>query len=277
MPLPAYADIGKATKDLLAGGPATGSWQLDPKLSVKTTTTSGIAFTATLTQKSADKLDSTLKAAYATKKYSIDAAIDPANKVTVSASLSEVAPGVKLSSSVVLPDPASAKLALEYAMPYLSLKSTVGLNATPVLDVAASTGYQNVVLGAEASYDTSKSLLTKYNAALGYHAPDFQVAALLTDKLNTLKVSYSHTIAPGTTVGAEVARKLATSDTTFALAYGKKLSNGAITKVKVDGSGLLSALYETKLSSGEKFGGSVQLQATDLSKPLKYGFALDLA
>lgn len=47
--------------------------------------------------------------------------------------------------------------------------------------------------------------------------------------------------------------------------------------LQLDGSGLLSALYETRLSSGEKVTGSLQLQATDLSKPIKYGFAAELA
>ncbi len=46
---------------------------------------------------------------------------------------------------------------------------------------------------------------------------------------------------------------------------------------QLDGSGLLSALYETRLASGEKVTGSLQLQATDLSKPIKYGFAAELA
>ncbi len=37
------------------------------------------------------------------------------------------------------------------------------------------------------------------------------------------------------------------------------------------------ACVQTKLASGEKVSSSVQLKATDLSKPLKYGFSLDLA
>lgn len=111
----------------------------------------------------------------------------------------------------------------------------------------------------------------------GYHAPDFQVAALLADQAKTLKLSYAHNLTATSTVGTEITRKLATSDTTFALAYARKLSNGALTKFKVDGSGLLSVLYETKLATGEKIAGSVQLQATDLSKPVKYGFAVDLS
>ncbi|GFR44683.1 hypothetical protein Agub_g5980 [Astrephomene gubernaculifera] len=276
MPVVAFADIGKAAKGLLGGDKATGTFQFDPKVSVSSTTSSGVSLTASATQK-ADKVEATLKAAYSTKKYSVDVAIDPSSKVTASASVSEVAPGIKLSLSTVVPDPKTAKLTLDYSMPYLALKSTIGLTATPVVDLAASTGYQSFVLGAETSYDTAKSALSKYNVALGYHAADFQVAALLADQAKTLKLSYAHNLTPVSTVGAEVTRKLSSSDTTFALAYARKLKSGALTKVKLDGTGLLSALYETKLTSGEKIAGSLQLQATDLSKPVKYGFAVDLA
>lgn len=76
-------------------------------------------------------------------------------------------------------------------------------------------------------------LLSPLPLPAGYHAPDFQVAALVADKLETLKLSYAHNLTPSTTVGAEVTRKLSTSDTTFALAYARKLNNGALTKIKV--------------------------------------------
>lgn len=46
---------------------------------------------------------------------------------------------------------------------------------------------------------------------------------------------------------------------------------------QVDNKGLMSCLYEAKLTSGEKVAGSLQLQATDLSQPVKYGFAVDLS
>jgi len=45
----------------------------------------------------------------------------------------------------------------------------------------------------------------------------------------------------------------------------------------VDNSGAVSTLYETKLAGGEKIAGALQLQATDLAKPVKYGFSLDLS
>lgn len=275
MPVVVFSDIGKAAKGLLGGDKATGTFAFDPKVSVTSTTASGLQLTATGTQK-ADKIDATLKAVYSTKKYSVEGALDAANKVTLTTTLNDVAPGLKLTSSVVVPDTATAKLGLEYTMPYLALKTTLGLTPNPLVDVAASTGYQNVLLGGTLVYDTKSSALTKYEVALGYHAPDFQVSALLADRLQTLKVNYAHNLTPSTSVGAEVSRKLASADTNFALAYAKKLPSGALTKVKLDGNGLLSALYETRLSGGEKVTGSVALQATDLSKPVKYGFAVDL-
>ncbi len=64
-------------------------------------------------------------------------------------------------------------------------------------------------------------------------------------------------VSPSSTVGAELNRKLdAASDapTTFALAYLRSLANGSTAKFKLESSGTLSALYMTKLASGEKVG-----------------------
>lgn len=64
-------------------------------------------------------------------------------------------------------------------------------------------------------------------------------------------------MSPTSTVGAEVNRKLdAASDvpSTFALAYARSLANGSTAKFKLESSGTLSALYMTKLASGEKVG-----------------------
>ncbi len=118
--------------------------------------------------------------------------------------------------------------------------------------------------------------VNKYNVAIGYHAPDFQLAVNLLDQLNTVKVGYVHNVNSTTKVGAEVLRKLNTGDTSISLGYSKALASGALAKFKLDNTGLLSALYETKLTSGETVSGALQLQATDLSKPVKMGFALSL-
>ncbi|GIL54371.1 hypothetical protein Vafri_9935 [Volvox africanus] len=277
-----YADIGKKVKGLLGGDAATGTFVLNPKLTVSTTTQSGVALTATAVQKG-EKLDATLKAAYTSpsKKYSVDATADPAGKIVVNASVSDVAPGLKLTAAVVLPDPAaSAKLTAEYANASVSVKSTVSLSASPVVDLAVASAVKGVLLGGETAYDSGKADLTKYNFVLGYHATDFQATATLADQLSTLKLAFAQSVSPVTIVGAELTRKVGGADagtSSFALAYARSLSPAAVAKFKLDSAGTLSALYGRKLSSGEKLTGSLQLQVADLSKGPKYGFALDLA
>jgi len=44
------------------------------------------------------------------------------------------------------------------------------------VDVFSTTAYKNFVLGGHVGYDTSKSDITGYTAALGYTAPDAQFA-----------------------------------------------------------------------------------------------------
>lgn len=127
------------------------------------------------------------------------------------------------------------------------------------------------------SYFIYQPPISPHSTPPGYHASDFQATATLADQLSTLKLAYLHTVSPTATVGAEVNRKLASAETSFALAYARSLTGGAIAKLKLESSGTLSALYSTKLAGGEKVTGSLQLAATDLSKGPKYGFALDLA
>ena len=168
-------------------------------------------------------------------------------------------------------------------MPYLSLKSSIALTSAPVLDLSAATSYKSFLLGAETAFDTGKSKVTKSNVALGYTANDYSIALALSDVgtgsdlFSAAKLSYAHTVNPTTSAGAEVSRKIASGDTTFALAFSKKLESGASTKVKVDNTGAVTGYYETKLVSGEKVASSLQIQATDLAKPIKFGIAVDLA
>ena len=108
------------------------------------------------------KVEPVLKAAYASKKgYSADITLDAAGKVATSTSLTDVLlPGLTVSASAVLPDPSSATVACNYSLPYLNTKVVLGnLSAKPVVDVTASTGYKDVVVGVETGFDTAKNLV----------------------------------------------------------------------------------------------------------------------
>ena len=60
-----------------------------------------------------------------------------------------------------------AQLSAEYAIPHLTLKSAVGLTNQPKVDLAASTGYKDIVVGGEATYDSAKGQVTRWAAGVG--------------------------------------------------------------------------------------------------------------
>ena len=60
-----------------------------------------------------------------------------------------------------------AQLSAEYAIPHLTLKSAVGLTNQPKVDLAATTGYKDIVVGGEATYDSAKGQVTKWAAGVG--------------------------------------------------------------------------------------------------------------
>lgn len=275
--VPAFTAIGAGVKDLLAGSTKSGAFVLDNKVSYSGTTSSGLNVAITALTKG-DKVEPTLKATYGKGTYSADMTYDAAGKVLMNTAIADVLlPGLKLSGSITLPDVNSAKASLDYAFPFLSSKATVTLASKPVVDVQATTGYKDVIVGVETGFDTAKSAVTKYNVAVGYHAPDFQLAVSLLDQLGSVKVGYVHNVSSTTKVGAEVLRALASGNTTVNLGYARTFASGALGKAKIDNTGLLTTVYETRLASGEKVAASFQVQATDLSKPVKYGFAIDLA
>lgn len=73
------------------------------------------------------------------------------------------------------------QLTVDYSVPHVTLKTTVGLTQNPKVVVAATTGQRGVVAGAEVTYDTGKGNITGWNAGAAYNAADFQAGVGLLD------------------------------------------------------------------------------------------------
>jgi voltage-dependent anion channel protein 2 len=98
------------------------------------------------------------------------------------------------------------------------------------------------------------------------------------DKLETVKLVAAHNVSKDKALAAEIVRPVAGGDVTFNLGISRRLENGALLKTKLDHTGLLSALYEQRLATGERFVLSSQLDTLNVGgKAPKVGFALDLA
>lgn len=276
MPVPAFADVGKSAREILTGT-RDGVFQFDQKVTLTSKTADGVALTLVGVNKGS-KTDLSLRTVYNYKNYGINALFNASDKVTVVAHVDNVAPGLRAALSATLPDAQSGKLAVDYVNPYLNVKTTVGLTTSPKVTVAASSGVKNLVYGVEGSFDTAKSTLSAYNLALGYNAGDSQLAAQLTDKLETLKLAVAHNITRDKSIAAEITRPVKGGDVAVTLGILRRLDNGALVKAKIDQAGLLSALYEQKLAGGEKLVVSTQFDTLNTSNAApKVGFALELA
>ena len=59
------------------------------------------------------------------------------------------------------------QVSADYVVPHLTLKTSVGLTNQPKVDLAATTGYKDIVFGGEATYDSAKGDVTKWAAGAG--------------------------------------------------------------------------------------------------------------
>jgi voltage-dependent anion channel protein 2 len=132
-----------------------------------------------------------------------------------------------------------------------------------------------VTVGGEASYDTSKSAITKWTVGLGYTAVDYQAALLFNDR-QAATALIAHKVAADTTIGAEVVRDLAAGTTTFATGVSKVLEGGSLAKVKLDNAGIVSVLYEQELKARTRLAVSGQFNALDVNQAPKFGFGYDI-
>ena len=65
-------------------------------------------------------------------------------------------------------DHSGLQLGVDYYLPHLTLKTLVGLTAAPTVNVAATTGWNDLVLGGTATFDVAKNNnLTAWTAGVG--------------------------------------------------------------------------------------------------------------
>lgn len=271
--VPAFTDIGKTAKELLGGG-KDGVFQFDKLLTLQSKTADGLDFTI-INRLKDSKVEQAITAAYKTDKYSFIGQINPAGKIITSLSLTNPVPNLTIGISGAVPDPATGKLLLDYAVPNLTLKAVVGLTAQPKVDLVASTGRLSYLLGGSAQYDTATASVTTWSFGGGYTAADYQAGIVVTDG-ESVKATYAHKVDASQTVGGEVVKNLAKETTAFTLGYSKRMDSGATFKARLNNAGITSLLYQTDLQPKTTLTHALQFDATDLNAAPKLGISLSV-
>ena len=68
---------------------------------------------------------------------------------------------------------------MHYLHPHAAIDSSIGLNPSPLLELSAAIGTNELSLGGEVGFDTASASFTKYNAGISFNKPDFIAALIL--------------------------------------------------------------------------------------------------
>ncbi|KAJ7552124.1 hypothetical protein O6H91_06G042800 [Diphasiastrum complanatum] len=267
-----YSEIGKRAKDLL-----TKDFLQDQKFTVTSTTSPGLTFTSTSIKKG-EEVVGEVHVHVKNKNVTADFKVDTDFNVFPTITVDDIVPGTRTLLTFKLPDVKTGKVEFQYFHKHVGLATSIGLIASPTLDLNGSIGGEGFSLGGEVAYDTATGSFVKYNAGIGFLNPDFSAAAHLTDKGDLLKATYTHTVSPSrqATVGAEIVHRFSISQNTFTVAGLFALDPLTTLKARLNNHGKLGALiqHEWRPKSLVTLSGEVDTKA--LEKAPKIGLALAL-
>ncbi|XP_006649363.1 mitochondrial outer membrane protein porin 6 [Oryza brachyantha] len=269
-PVP-FLNIGKRAKDLLYK-----DYNFDQKFSLTTTSNSGLGLTAT-----GVKIDELfigdIQTQHKSGKTTVDVKIDSDSRVSSTVTVDEALTGLKTSFSFRVPDQKSGKLDLQYLHDRCALNSTIGLTSTPLVELAATFGTNELSVGAEVGFDSASASFTKYNSGICYNKHDFS-AALLLDKGETLKASYIHLFneTNGAAVAAEVTHKLKTKENYFTIGSSHALDSSTLLKTRFSNSGKVGVLCQHEWRPKSTVSLSAEYDPKVVSSPSRFGVAIAL-
>ncbi|XP_024978242.1 mitochondrial outer membrane protein porin 2-like [Cynara cardunculus var. scolymus] len=267
-----FSDIGKKAKDLL-----TRDYLTDQKISVSTSSVTGVAITSSATKKGGLSTGD-VGAVYKYNNILVDVKVDTESKIATTLTFTELVPSTKTIASFKVPDFNSAKVEVQYFHCHATLASAVALSQTPTIDVSATIGTPKFVIGAEAGYETSSGRLTKYTAGISMNKPESSASIILGDKGDTLRASYIHHLdqSKKTAAVGEIIRRFSLNDNTFTIGGSYAVDHLTVVKAKLNNQGKLGALLQHEIIPKSLVTLSSELDTKALDKTPKFGLALAL-
>lgn len=267
-----FSEIGRRARDLL-----TKDYNYDQKFILSIPSSTGMGITATGLKKDQIFVGD-ISTQYRCGRTTVDVKVDTYSNVSTKVTLDDVLHGTKATISFNVPDNKSGKLDVHYFHGRAAINSSIGLNPTPLLEVAVAVGSKDIAIGGEIGFETASSSFTKCNAGISFNKPDFSAALILTDKGQTLKASYLHAVNPvnGTEIAAEMTHRLSTFENSFSIGSVHKVDPLTSVKTRFSDNGKVailsqrewrpkslvtfSAEYDTKASNAPKLGLAIALK-----------------
>ncbi|KAK7122230.1 hypothetical protein R3I94_019375 [Phoxinus phoxinus] len=252
---PAYADLGKAAKDVFNKGYGFGMVKLD----VKTKSVNGVEFkTCGTSNMDSNKVIGNLETKYKwaeygltfTEKWNTDNTLG--TEITVE---DQITKGLKLTFDTTFsPNTGkkSGKVKSAYKREFLNVGCDVDFDfAGPAVHGAAVLGFEGWLAGYQMTFDTAKSKMTRSNFAIGYKTGDFQLHTNVNDG-----TEFGGSIYQKVNDDLETAVNLSwtagNSNTRFGIAAKYMLDSSSSISAKVNNSSLVGIGYTQTLRPGVK-------------------------
>jgi voltage-dependent anion channel protein 2 len=127
--------------------------------------------------------------------------------------------------------------------------------------------YNRVLLGGEAAYDVQKAALTRYAVALGFSDGPVSAAITSTNNLSVYSAHYYQKVNSAVEASLKAAYDTKSSTSIgFEIAAKYKLDPLSFAKAKIDGRGILSLAYNTKVNPGFTWGVGMSLDTQKLNE-----------
>ncbi|CAL9159373.1 unnamed protein product [Musa hybrid cultivar] len=267
-----FSDIGKNAKDLL-----TKDYTCDQKLTISTTSASGVALTSSAVKKGG-LYTSDIGSLYKYKNTLVNVKVDTDSNISTTLIISEILPSTKAIASIKFPDYNSGKLEVWYLHHHASLASVMSLKQSPVVELSGTVGAQGLAFGAEAGFDSASGTFTKYGAGVSLTKPEYDASVIMADKGDTLRASYVYHLdeMQKSSVVAEFVRRFSTNENTVTVGGQHALDPKTTVKARLNNSGKLGALLQHELRPKSTLTISGELDTKALERTPRLGLALAL-
>ncbi|EAZ44453.1 hypothetical protein OsJ_29066 [Oryza sativa Japonica Group] len=266
-----YPEIGKKARDLLYR-----DYQTDHKFTLTTYTSNGVAITATSTKK-ADLIFGEIQSQIKNKNITVDVKANSDSNVVTTVTVDELTPGLKSILSFAVPDQRSGKFELQYSHDYAGVSASIGLTASPVVNLSSVFGTKALAVGADVSLDTATGNLTKYNAGLSFSNDDLIASLNLNNKGDSLTASYYHIVNhSATAVGAELTHSFSSNENSLTFGTQHTLDPLTVVKARFNNSGKARALLQHEWRPKSVWTISAEVDTKAIDKSSKVGIAVAL-
>ncbi|KAF8400326.1 hypothetical protein HHK36_013623 [Tetracentron sinense] len=215
---------------------------------------------------------------YKSGSATVDVKVDSSSIVSTTVTVNEIFPCTKTALSFKIPDHKSGKLDVQYLHHHAAINSSIGLNPTPLVELGATIGSNELSFGGEVWFDTTSASFIKYNAGIGLNKPDFSAALLLTDKGETLKASYIHTVNPhsGTAVAAEMTHRFSSFENSFTIGSSHAIDPFTVVKTRFCDNGKAAMLCQREWRPKSLVTFSAEYDPKAINATSRFGLALAL-